>query len=68
LIGRLVILLRIQFAQNVKSQDDASFYRLMNELPPVLTSSEKYLYVLSPSRTDVEILDLKNLSSVKKRH
>ncbi len=49
-----------------KIQDDASFYRLMNELPPVLTSSEKFLYVLSPSRTEVEVLDLENLSSVKK--
>ncbi|WP_111669887.1 hypothetical protein [Algoriphagus litoralis] len=49
-----------------KVQDDASFYRLMNELPPVLTSSEKYLYVLSPSRTEIEVLDLENLNSVKK--
>ncbi|MFN3999432.1 hypothetical protein [Algoriphagus sp.] len=49
-----------------KIQDDATFYRLMNELPPVLTSSEKYLYVLSPSRTEIEVLDLENLKSVKK--
>jgi WD40 repeat protein len=49
-----------------KIYDDASFYRLMNELPPVLTSSEKFLYVLSPSRTEIEVLDLENLNSVKK--
>ncbi|SDZ22690.1 MULTISPECIES: hypothetical protein [Rhodonellum] len=49
-----------------KATDDALFYRMMDELPPVLTSSEKYLYVLSPSRTEINVLDLNNLNSVKK--
>lgn len=48
-----------------KSMDEFEVYRLMNENPPVLTSSEKYLYVLRPSRTAVDVLDLNDLATVK---
>ncbi|GMQ26359.1 hypothetical protein Aoki45_30410 [Algoriphagus sp. oki45] len=48
-----------------KVRDEFETYRLMNENPPVLTSSEKYLYVLSPSRTQIDVLDLNDLKSVK---
>ena len=49
-----------------KSMDEYAAYRLMNENPPVLSSSENYLYVLSPSRTEIDILGLNDLKSVKK--
>ncbi|GAB2478626.1 YncE family protein [Algoriphagus taiwanensis] len=48
-----------------KSRDELETYRLMNENPPVLTSSERYLYVLSPSRTQIDVLDLADLKTVK---
>lgn len=48
-----------------KASDEFESYRLMNQNPPVLTSSEKYLYVLSPSRTQIDVLDLADLKTVK---
>ncbi|MCC5919203.1 MAG: hypothetical protein JJU23_00830 [Cyclobacteriaceae bacterium] len=47
-----------------KNLDDLSYYRLMNEESPVISASEQFLYVLSSSRDQIEIRDIKTLESV----
>jgi WD40 repeat protein len=48
-----------------KSLTDLEMYRILNEPSPVLTASEKYLYILDVSRTNINILSLEDMSSVK---
>lgn len=47
-----------------KDLSDERFYRLMDEPVPVLTASEKYLYVLEPNRTKIHVRELSTLDVV----
>lgn len=44
--------------------DELAYYRAMEELSPVLTSSENFLYVLEPNRTKVHVREIKTLNTV----
>ncbi|MCH7410931.1 hypothetical protein MM239_16095 [Belliella sp. DSM 111904] len=50
---------------NAETANEWEHYRLMNEESPILTASEKFLYVLAPDKKTIEVKNLNTLNSVK---